>query len=123
MRLLAEAARRARPQHVANDWLVTMHFYVLRRLLNAVGTSRGVHFADHVEARAWLRSQPDLDSEWGAYRALEELSRDARYGCALLSARDFEAVHRDYSRVRDALLGALRRDGAQGLPRLEPVDP
>ena len=122
MGILATAAQPHEPNHTARDWLLTMHFYVLVHYLNALAATKGRRFTRHEDRHAWVRSESDLRTIAADYFAIEGWSRDARYEGVLV--RDFDDLHVAFRRVRDHLVGLLRRAAVPGLriPSVEPVD-
>jgi hypothetical protein len=121
MSVLAESARDR--GHDASDWIVTMHFYALCMLLRAIGQIRGQPIGDHMEARRWLNSEPDLLSVAMPYRKVEEWSRDARYGCRRFPQSDFHRLRGWFNDARDKMGSILRRDKSLTIPEIRSASP
>jgi uncharacterized protein (UPF0332 family) len=91
------------------DWVVTGLFYCALHYVDAYLATQGIHPKHHEgfgERNDRVEHALDLKAIWGYYRALQDDSRDARYGYGIAPMRQFSEA--DIVELRDRSLAPLK---------------
>ena len=68
-----------------NDWSATVIFYCAVHLVEAYFAEKGEHHTKHVDRKKAMKCESELASVMVSYKAIESLSKAARYDCVVIT--------------------------------------
>jgi hypothetical protein len=88
----------------------TYYFYAAVHLVEAYLATRSIHSSNHADRRRRIRAEGALRALWPAYKVLEDVSREDRYGVTWMrSPEEVWTEVRNYCRrMENAIFVALR---------------
>jgi hypothetical protein len=75
------------------DWAVTIYFYAAIHYVNVILVAQGPVPTSHEKRDPLVRRHPNLSKIWNEYKALDIMSRNARYYCTLIENHILTRAH------------------------------
>jgi hypothetical protein len=88
------------------DWAVIVYFYAAIHYLSLVLAAQGSLPTSHAERDPLVKRHPNLAKIFNEYKALDIMSRNARYYCTPIDPGDVTSVQQKFAALR-TYIGSL----------------